>query len=332
MKKASILMLMLGNAVVAFAQSDLKNENPDSRQVIRTVPDNGVVAYGTNFYSSTSSSDKEILRVDQVIDRKAYFDKMAAASLDKSVSRDEFDDVHLQLNAVVAQHEGMMDNSETMNQLRDLKYLMDNLRSYLRGNENYRQNAYRHAYRVVKVENENWDTEIREIVIQEAVIDMRSDMERASRDDKGLAGAFAMAERNNPRFEKCAYQIVSDPKLIKADPGMEVYVTDYNHFVSGKKLYRYKGYGVVADFKNRTQESDLLRNWLMASATDESRRDHVKYMSFAQHVKEDPTTLAANMYNMNNWYVFVFHKNKLYYVNTLTNCSVTTNIPAPAKI
>jgi len=202
-------------------------------------------------------------------------------------------------------------------------------------NNVYRRNMYVLNQRVMMCVNEGmtliegWDMDQNIYNLQNTIREAAEFIKLNAIDDGALNDQWKLVA-GNAHFNKCNYNItIEDSMFARAGnpSNIEIYIVDQLHYNICKTRYKTdvaKG-AIPENWRNKQKESNFLKDYLKATMTI-ANEPLVYNISLGEHVGSKPNACFASLSLMNDWYIYVFYKGKLYYANALPKGGINDNV------
>ncbi len=315
MNKALLLFAFLLFSVKGFSQSGGNDASAS-------------INYGGHSFGNAYDADAKLaLWSQRLINNQASVDTFANQRYDKYVTGMQYDASVKELEKTVkTKHRVTEASADIKNWLNEYYILQNAISGAIINNSANRHFMYVLNNRVMMTINEGmtmiegWDLDQTLFNLQNAVREAGEYVRANAIDDIKLRAAWATVS-DNPHYNNCKYMITIDDSLFAragSPSNIDIYIVDQLHYNIAKTRYKTdvsKG-AIPSDFRNRQKESDFLKDYLKASLRI-SREPLMYNISLGDHIGEKPNNCMASLSLVPDWYIYVFYKGKLYYVNSL---------------
>ena len=303
------------------------------------------ISYGGHTYANAYDEDAKLAVWSQrIINNQKTVDTIAQQRYDKYVTNLMYDNSVKELAKTVRSRNRITDASaEVKSWLTDYYTLQNAISGTVINNLTDRHFMYILNNRVMMTINEGmtyiegWDLDQTLFNVKNAVIEASAYVRNASTDNYALRAAFSTVSEN-PRYSECRYNITIDDSMFArvGNPSdIEIYMVDQLHYNIAKTRYKTDiAKGVIpTNYAGRKKESAFLQDYLKASMNI-AKETMMYTISLGSHVGEKPNNSFTSLSQVPDWYIYVFVKGKLYYVNNMPKGAMgeTLNIFIPNKM
>jgi len=295
------------------------------------------INYGGHSFGTAYDDDAKLaLWSQRLINNQRSVDTFANQRYDRYVTDYQYNNSVKELEKMVnTKHRVTEARKEIKNWLNEYYTLQLAISSSVINNSANRRFMYTLNNRVMLTINEGmtaiegWDLDQTLFNLQNAVMEASDYVKWAAIDDKTLREQWLLVA-DNPHYNTCKYTITVEDSLFAhagSPSNIEIYIIDQLHYNIAKTRYKTDiSKGAIPDnFRNRQKESNFLKDYLKATMTI-SKEPLMYNISLGDHVGAKPNTCFATLSLIPDWYIYVFYKGKLYYVNSLPKGSVHENV------
>jgi len=286
------------------------------------------ISYGGHSFGTAYDEDAKLaLWSQRLINNQRSIDTFANQRYDKYVTDYQYNNSVRELEKTVRNKHRVTDASpEIKNWLNEYYTLQNAISGVVMTNPADRHFMYVLNNRVMMTINEGmtmiegWDLDQTLFNLQNAVREASAYVRMNAIDNDALRAAWATVS-NNPHFYNCKYMITVDDSLFAkagSPSNIDIYIVDQLHYNIAKTRYKTDiSKGAIPDnFRNRQKESNFLKDYLKATMT--ITNEPLMYnISLGDHIGEKPNTCLMSLSLIPDWYIYVFYKGRLYYVNSL---------------
>jgi hypothetical protein len=295
------------------------------------------ISYGGHSFGTAYDDDAKLaLWSQRLINNQRSIDTFAITRYGHHITEQQYIASLKELYALTQGKNARVEASRELKSLINEYYELQNATSIaVIQNTVYRHYMYVLNMRVMMCINEGmtliegWDMDQNVYNLKNTIREAAEFIKVNAIDDGALKAQWKLVA-GNPQFNTCNYNITIEDTLFAragSPSNIEIYIVDQLHYNICKTRYKTdisKG-AIPENFRNKQKESNFLKDYLKATLTL-ANEPMVYNISLGEHVGSKPNSCFASLSLMNDWYIYVFYKGKLYYANALPKGGINDNV------